>query len=99
MILVAGTVRVAEGGLDKVADAMRTVLEETRKEDGCIRYAYARDVLDPDLMHVSELWRDAEALRAHGAAPHMKPWGAAMREAGVLERDLKMYEVGEGTPL
>ena len=99
MILVAGTVRVAEGALDKVADAMRTVLEETRKEDGCIRYAYARDVLDPDLMHVSELWRDAEALRAHGAAPHMKPWGAAMREAGVIERDLKMYEVGEGTPL
>jgi quinol monooxygenase YgiN len=99
MILVAGTVRVAEGGLDKAADAMRTVLEATRQEDGCIRYAYARDVLDPDLMHVSELWRDAEALRAHAAAPHMKSWGAAMREAGVIERDLRMYEVGEGTPL
>jgi quinol monooxygenase YgiN len=99
MILVAGTVRVAEGGLDKVADAMRTVLEATRQEDGCISYAYARDVLDPDLMHVSELWRDAEGLRAHAAAPHMKPWGAAMLEAGVIERDLKMYEVGEGTPL
>jgi len=56
-------------------------------------------VLDPDLMHVSELWRDADALRAHGAAPHMKPWSAAMREGGVIERDLKMYEVGEGTPL
>jgi quinol monooxygenase YgiN len=99
MILVAGTVRVAEGGLDKAADAMRTVLEATRQEDGCIRYAYARDVLDPDLMHVSELWRDAEALRAHAAAPHMKSWGAAMREAGVIERDLRMYEVGKGTPL
>jgi quinol monooxygenase YgiN len=99
MILVAGTVRVAEGGLDKAADAMRTVLEATRQEDGCIRYAYARDVLDPDLMHVSELWRDAEALRAHAAAPHMKSWGAAMREASVIERDLRMYEVGEGTPL
>ena len=55
--------------------------------------------LDPDLMHVSELWRDADALRAHAAAPHMKPWGAAMRDAGVVGRDLKMYEVGEGTPL
>ena len=99
MILVVGTVRVAEGGLDKVADAMRAVLEATSKEDGCIRYAYARDVLDPDLMHVSELWRDAEALRAHAAAPHMKSWGAAMREVGVIKRDLKMYEVGEGTPL
>ena len=99
MILVAGTVRVAEGGLDTVREAMEAVLAATRKEDGCIRYAYARDVLDPDLMHVSELWRDAEALRAHGAAPHMKRWGAAMRQVGVIERDLKMYEVGEGTPL
>ena len=99
MILVAGTVRVAQGGLDKVREAMETVLAATRQEDGCIKYAYARDLLEPDLMHVSELWRDADALRAHGAAPHMKPWGAAMRDAGVIERDLKMYEVGQGTPL
>ena len=91
--------RVAKGALDTVREPMETVLAATREEDGCIRYAYARDVLDPDLMHVSELWRDAEALRAHGAAPHMKPWGAAMREAGVVERDLKLYEVCEGTPL
>lgn len=99
MILIAGTVRVAAGGLDKVRDAMETVLSATRAEDGCIQYAYARDVLDPDLMHVSELWRDMDALKAHGAAPHMRIWGSAMREAGVLERDLKWYEVGEGTPL
>jgi quinol monooxygenase YgiN len=99
MILVVGTVKVAEGGLDKVRTAMESVLSATRQEDGCIRYAYARDVLDPDLMHVSELWRDADALKAHGAAPHMKTWGTAMRDAGVIERDLKMYEVGEGTPL
>lgn len=99
MILVAGTVRVQDGGLDRVAAAMETVLAATRQEDGCINYSYARDVLEPDLLHVSELWRDADALRAHGKAPHMATWRAAMAEAGVVERDLKMYEVGEGTPI
>lgn len=99
MILVVGTIKVAPGGLDKVREGMEAVLGATRLEDGCIRYAYARDVLDPDLMHISELWRDADALKAHGGAPHMDTWRSAMREAGVIERDLKMYEVGEGTPL
>lgn len=99
MILVVGTVRVQAGGLEKVTDAMEKVLTATRAEDGCIRYAYARDVLDPQVMHVSEAWRDMDALKAHFKAPHMGEWQAAMKEAGVLERDLRVYETDEGRPI
>ena len=99
MILVVGTVRVAEGGFEKAKDAMEATIKATRAEDGCIRYSYARDVLDPQLMHVSEAWRDMDALKAHFTAPHMAAWQKAIVEAGVSERDLKVYETDKGTPI
>ncbi|MFZ1744128.1 MAG: putative quinol monooxygenase [Pontixanthobacter sp.] len=96
MILVVGTVELPSGGLEKLLPAAATVIGETRNEDGCIRYAYARDILNPDLMHVSEAWRDLDALIAHSKTEHMKIWGAAVGEVGVIKRDLKRYDTDEG---
>lgn len=99
MILLVGTVKLPEGGLKKLLSAAATMIEATRKEDGCIRYAYAQDVLDPSIMHVSEAWRDLDALIAHGQTAHMKVWSAAVAEVGVIERNLRRYETDEGIAL
>lgn len=99
MILVVGTVRIAEGGFERARDAMEKNILATREENGCIRYAYARDVLDPQIMHVSEAWRDMDALKAHFNAPHMADWRAAIAEIGASERNLRIYETDEGTPI
>lgn len=99
MILVVGTVRVPEEAFASARDAMHTMLTKTRNEDGCIRYQFAQDVMDPQLLVISEAWRDRDALMAHGKAPHMAEWRQAMGAVGVIERDLRMYETGEGTPI
>ncbi|SMQ73563.1 Quinol monooxygenase YgiN [Altererythrobacter xiamenensis] len=99
MILVVGTVRIADGGFEKAAEAMEKNIKATRAEDGCIRYAYARDVLDPQVMHVSEAWRDMDALKAHGKSAHMAEWGKAIASIGASERDLRIYDTDEGTPI
>ncbi|GAA4644205.1 hypothetical protein GCM10023115_21650 [Pontixanthobacter gangjinensis] len=99
MILVAGTVKLPEDGLEKLIPAAAVMIAETLKEEGCIRYAYAQDILDPSIMHVSEAWRDLDALIAHSTAKHMKVWSAAVSEVGVLERDLKRYDTDEGTTI
>lgn len=99
MILVVGTVRIAEGGFEKAREAMEKNILATRQEDGCIRYAYARDVLDPQIMHVSEAWRDMDALKAHFGAPHMAEWRVAIGEIGASERNLRIYDTDEGTPI
>ncbi|WP_379549722.1 putative quinol monooxygenase [Qipengyuania sp. DGS5-3] len=99
MILVTGTVRLPEGGFDKLLPAAKIMMTETRQEDGCVTYAYARDLNDPDLMHVSETWRDREALTAHFETPHMKVWRAAIAEVGLISRDLKAYSADEGEPI
>jgi quinol monooxygenase YgiN len=99
MILIVGTVRVPAEAFDSAREAMATMVAETRKEDGCIRYAFAQDVVDPGVMHVSEAWRDRDALTAHANSAHMAEWRKAIGGVGASERDLRLYETDEGTPI
>jgi quinol monooxygenase YgiN len=99
MLLIAGTVRVAPEQMPATRAALAPVLAATRAEEGCLSYAFAEDVLDPGLLHVSERWRDQAALDAHVASPHVAVWRAAAAGLGVRERALMVYEVGEGQPV
>ncbi len=99
MIVVTGDLRVAPENMDRLREAMRRVIEATRKEDGCLAYAYGEDVLDPGLVRVSERWLNWQSLEAHGKASHVAAWHAALKEVGVLHRDIVAYEAGPGRPL
>lgn len=67
---------------------MTLMIEETRKEEGCLEYSYAIDVLTPDRLVVLEYWESWEALDAHFEARHMKNWRAALGSAGKISRDI-----------
>jgi quinol monooxygenase YgiN len=74
---------------------MRTMVESSRTEDGCLEYAYAEDVLDPGLIHVTEVWRDQAALDLHFASDHITHWRASWPSLGIGDRNLRVYETGE----
>lgn len=99
MILIVGTVRIPADGLEVALLAMAAMVAASRAEDGCIRYSYAQDVLDPTVIHVSEAWRDRAVLAAHFATPHLAAWRAQFAELGITDRDLKLYETDEGEPV
>jgi len=99
MLLIMGTVRLPAGGLDRARAAMEKMVTASRAEDGCLTYAYGQDVLDPTLIHIVERWHDREALRAHAVSAHMAEWRAAGGDLGLHDRDLKLYDADEGTPL
>ena len=69
---------------------MAKVIAATLQEDGCIQYAYGQDVLDPELIHIAEKWRDMAALKAAGlkAVPTGVEHGTV---TGVSER--RPYEI------
>lgn len=95
MILIAGTVRFPAENMPAARPVMARMVTETRAEDGCLQYAFAEDVLDPGLIHISELWRDPAALDLHREAAHMTRWRAEGAELGAHGRDLRFYDVGE----
>ena len=99
MLLIAGTVRIPVENVEGTRVAAQTMIGETLKEDGCLSYAFAQDLLDPGLIHISETWRDGAALKAHGESAHMAAWRAAAGGLGLGERDLKLYRTDEGQPI
>jgi quinol monooxygenase YgiN len=88
VIVVTGHIRLPADSIERARPHMRAVLEATRREPGCILYAYGEDVLDPGLIRIVERWEDWASLDAHGHTPHIEAWRAALKEVGVLDRDL-----------
>jgi len=56
MLIIEGWLKLASGQFDQVAEAARTMVAETLKEEGCLSYAFARDINDPDLIRIAERW-------------------------------------------
>jgi quinol monooxygenase YgiN len=81
--------------MDRIRPHMRKVLEATRKEPGCLLYAYGEDVLDPGLVRIVERWRDWPSLEAHDRAPHIEAWRAALKDIGVIDREVIAHEGGK----
>jgi quinol monooxygenase YgiN len=99
VIIVTGHVRLAPHEMNRIRPHMRTVLEATRREPGCLLYAYGEDVLEAGLLRIVERWRDWPSLEAHGASPHVLAWRAALKEVGVVDREVIAHVGSEARTL
>ncbi len=93
MLIVSGEIVVAEGAIDQVRDALRTMEEQTRKEPGCLTYAFSVDINTPTMVRIFERWESMDALRAHFKMPHMAVFGAAVGKIQPRSVDVKAYEI------
>jgi len=83
---------------DRVADVLphlRTLVETTYRNDGCIAYDVAEDPFDPGLIRFSELWPDHESLDRHLKALHIEPRREEAHRYGLMERKFTAYNIGE----
>lgn len=65
MIIVTGAVRFGNGEIERLRSALVRNVETSRKEGGCEAYSYAVDLIEPNLLRITEMWRDEVALDAH----------------------------------
>ena len=92
-VILAGTVRFDPAKLEQSRPRMKEMMRLSRAEDGCIAYTYAEDIEVPGLIHVFEIWRDADALHAHHTAPHFLQWRADREAPGMSYRRMSRHEV------
>ncbi len=92
-VILAGTVRFPIEKMDPALAVMMEMMRLSRAEDGCIQYAYSHDLIDPELVHVFEIWRDEAALTAHHDAAHFLAWKAERANLGMTDRKLFHYEI------
>ena len=99
MLIVSGEITVDPAAIDGVRDALRTMEEETRKEPGCLAYAFSVDINDPTMIRIFERWESLGALETHFKTPHMAAFGAAVAKIQPKSMDVKVYEVDKEVPL
>jgi quinol monooxygenase YgiN len=89
MIHVIAIITAKPGQRDAILAAIRANLPAVRAEKGCIEYGPAIDAegIGPfqtkagaDTVFVIEKWADADALKAHAAAPHMAAYSAKVKD-------------------
>ena len=89
MIHVVAIITTKPGQRETVLAAVRANLPAVRAENGCIEYGPAVDAdgigsfqtkAGPDTIFIIEKWQDAEALKAHAAAPHMAAYAAKVKD-------------------
>jgi autoinducer 2-degrading protein len=49
-------------------------LGSEKNEPGCLMFNIVQDNADPDVLHLFEVYEDAEAVEAHKKAPHFLKW-------------------------
>ncbi len=89
MIHVLAIITAKPGMREQILEAFRANVPAVHAEQGCIEYGPAVDAegvgaiqtkLGPNTFVVVEKWDSLEALKAHGAAPHMAAYGAKVRD-------------------
>ena len=98
MLILAGTVDIHPDDLDKAIEGGRVMIAETLKEDGCIDYNFAADITRPGRIRIFEIWRDADALKAHGESAHMAVWRGILSGLRVEARKLKTWDASNEQP-
>lgn len=99
MLLIAGTFRIQAEDRDAAMDAMKWMMAETAKEDGCVSYTMSADFSDPTLIHLFEEWESDEHIQAHFVAPHMEVFREKLSHLGPIERSIYRYDDPTKSPL
>ncbi len=92
MIIVLGQLEIKDGAFGEIEGPLRDLLAATRGDDGYISYTFARDVENPNLIRLTERWRDQAALDAHNAQPHMAAFQAAAAPHMAAAPEINFYE-------
>jgi quinol monooxygenase YgiN len=89
MVHILAIITAKPGQRDVVLAAFNANVPTVLAEDGCIEYGAAIDAdgfgslqtsFGPDTFVVIEKWASPEAVRAHGASPHMAAYAAKTKD-------------------
>ncbi len=97
MLLVIGRVRCETERRVELIGLLTGMQDESRREDGCIRYGFFAAVEDPLSFIAVEEWRDREALDRHFAQPHLREFGRRLLEVVSERPEVAIHEVTDTT--
>ncbi|PZP45575.1 MAG: antibiotic biosynthesis monooxygenase [Pseudopedobacter saltans] len=77
-------------------DAVIPEMMEANKMEGCIYYAFAQDLTDPNTFHLLEGWRDQDAYENHeNAASFLKALATVVQNVRIVDREGVRYDIAK----
>jgi quinol monooxygenase YgiN len=93
VVLVIGRVRCDPANRDALVALLEGMQDDSRKEEGCIRYGFFAAVEDPNSFVAVEEWADRAALDRHFAEPHLQKFAQALLEVVSERPEVAIHEV------
>ena len=93
-----GRVRCEAANRDALVKALTEMQDESRREEGCIRYGFFAAVEDPLSFVAVEEWADRGALDRHFAEQHLQEFAGELLELVSEPPEVAIHEVAGTSP-
>jgi quinol monooxygenase YgiN len=93
MLLVVGRVRCDAEKREQLVSLLRRMQDDSRREEGCLRYGFFAAVEDPLSFIAVEEWEDRDALDRHFAESHLHDFAAKLLELVSERPEVAIHEV------
>lgn len=97
MIVIAGKIQVKPERRDEARKAALDMVEATRRESGCLSYAFYADLVEPATFFLFEEWESDAALGAHFQTEHMARFQQQIPALLAAPPTIKRYVVESAT--
>jgi quinol monooxygenase YgiN len=98
-VIVAGYVKVAPRDREALVKVLQAHVPRVQSKDGCIAYTFAVDVMDPDMVRMSEAWRDRQSLERHLADDEFQAVQKQLVHIEFVGRSVQRYDVSSVTDI
>jgi len=95
MLVVLARIEVHPHDVSIATRLAARVAGETRREAGCLHYAFGQDISEAGLLWLAERWQTREALAQHFETPHMTAFREGLGRLRVRRILASSYEVSE----
>lgn len=98
MLLVIGRVHCEPERRDELIGLFQTMQDNSRREDGCLRYDFFQAVENPLSFAAVEEWIDREALDLHFTQPHLHEFTRGLLERVSAPPEVAIHEIADTKP-
>ena len=93
MITIVAKKTIKQGKLEEYKTLVEKLIDESRKEEGCISYNLFEDINNPNILTFIEEWRSEEEIKLHNNSEHytsIVPKGVDLQEG---KTEVNLYKM------
>jgi quinol monooxygenase YgiN len=98
MLLVIGRVKCDSEHREELIALLQRMQDDSRREDGCLRYGFFAAVEDEHSFVAVEEWEDRQALDRHFAQPHLQSFATKLLELVSERPEVAIHEISGTAP-